>query len=274
MRFQQDTLALHHQIAIQAKEKEVSKAYNYIVIATALVIIIALLFFINIIHTRRRRLQGQVRMLQLRLANIRNRISPHFIFNVLNNIINKHEKISSDDLLAVTQFIRRGIDMSRHIYATLKEELDFTTLYVDATRQIIDDDFEFIVNKPDDATLESIVIPSMFLQILVENSIKHGLADKEGHKCLTITIQHDEACTSISVTDNGTGFRVDKSNNGSTKTGLNVIRQTIYIINKSHKQKLSFEIHNTTDDAGRVTGCEAQLHIPTKMELEEKFNDE
>jgi tetratricopeptide (TPR) repeat protein/two-component sensor histidine kinase len=274
MRFQQDTLALHHQIAIQAKEKEVSKAYNYIVIATALVIIIALLFFINIIHTRRRRLQGQVRMLQLRLANIRNRISPHFIFNVLNNIINKHEKISSDDLLAVTQFIRRGIDMSRHIYATLKEELDFTTLYVDATRQIIDDDFEFIVNKPDDATLESIVIPSMFLQILVENSIKHGLADKEGHKCLTITIQHDETCTSISVTDNGTGFRVDKSNNGSTKTGLNVIRQTIYIINKSHKQKLSFEIHNTTDDAGRVTGCEAQLHIPTKMELEEKFNDE
>lgn len=274
MRFQQDTLALHHQIAIQAKEKEVSKAYNYIVIATAAVIIIVLLFVIYMIHNRRRRLQGQVRMLQLRLANTRNRISPHFIFNVLNNIINRHEKISSDDLLAVTQFIRIGLDMSRRIYVTLKEELDFTKLYVDATKQIIDKDFDFIVDKPDDATLERITIPSMFLQILVENSIKHGLAGKEGAKRLSVIIRHDDEATDISVIDNGTGFSVAKSNNGSTQTGLNVIRQTIYIINKSHKQKITFSIHNATDTDGLVTGCMAQLRIPAQLELKEKINYE
>lgn len=271
MRFQQDTLALHHQINIQAKDKEVRTAYTIVAFAVIVIVVIILLY---IIITRRRKLEGQVRILQLRLTNVRNRISPHFIFNVLNNIINKNEKINSEDLLTVTQFIRTGLDMSRHIYVTLKQEIDFTCQYVYATKNILDEDFFFKIEKPDDETLNSIQIPSMFIQILAENSIKHALMGKEGRKELSIIIRHDSQTTDIAVIDNGPGFSVSSIGSNSTRTGLNVIRQTIFIVNQNSKKKISFNIHNVTNDAGVTIGCKAELHIPSGMELTEKYQYE
>ena len=270
MRFRQDTLALHHQINMQAKEKEMNKAYSYIAVITVLAVITILLFLMYIFYTRRRRLEGQMRMLQLRMANIRNRISPHFIFNVLSNLINRHERISSADLLAVTQFIRTGLDMAKDTYASLKDEVEFTVRYVETTKQMIDDDFEFTIEKPADDVLESIVIPSMFLQILVENSIKHGLMGMDGAKCLAVNIRHDASATDIAVTDNGAGFCVDSIGGSSTKTGLHVIRQTLFIINRRNKQKMTFAIHNLTDDAGNIIGCRAELHIPAGIRMKKK----
>lgn len=274
LRFQQDTLALHHQIYVAAKNKEVKNAYIIVFAALAIVIICVLLWIINIIYLRRRRLQSQVKMLQLRLANVRNRISPHFIFNVLNNIIIKNEKISSDNLKAVTQFIRKGLDMSRHTFVTLKEEMDFTCLYIKTTRYIIDDDFVFNVKTPDDDTLNSIFIPSMFIQILAENSIKHALLQKQGEKRLTIDVAHNAEGTCIRVKDNGCGFSVDKSNSGTTKTGLNVLRQTIFLVNDKNREKMTFDVHNMYDANCKVIGCEAVIFIPSGMNIVERIDYE
>ena len=60
----------------------------------------------------------------------------------------------------------------------------------------------------------------MFIQLLVENAIKHGLKTKEGKKLLTVDIAKDGAgYTSITVTDNGAGFDITRMDDNSTGTG-------------------------------------------------------
>lgn len=270
MRFQQDTLSLHQRLNMQQKEKEVRKAYSLIMIIVSILIILALLLTTIIISVRKRNLQNQINMLQLRLSNVRNRISPHFIFNVLNHEINKNKEIKAEDLINVTHFLRAGLDMSRHTYVSLKEELDFVRYYIDTTKYILGNNFEYNIDSPTNDILLSITIPSMFVQILTENSIKHGLMEKEGLKTLSIIVRQDNIGTTISVKDNGIGFDIQKSNSSSTKTGLNIIRQSLFIINQRNSKKMTFSIHNILSGNNKVLGCEAVLYIPSVIQFNEK----
>ena len=124
----------------------------------------------------------------------------------------------------------------------------------------MDDDFEFMVNAPSDDILKKIIIPSMFVQILTENAIKHGLKCKKGHKLLVID---------VIVKDNGIGFDITRNNNTGTGIGLDIITRTITIYNQRNKHdKFSFDIHNITDADGTVLGCENVLHIPANVSTE------
>jgi tetratricopeptide (TPR) repeat protein len=271
MRFQQDTLSLHQQLNMQQKEKEIRKAYSLIIIIVAISIILALLLTTIIISVRKRELQNQINMLQLRLSNVRNRISPHFIFNVLNHEINKNKEIRAEDLINVTHFLRAGLDISRHTYVSLKEELDFVRYYIDTTKYILGNNFEFHIDALSNDILQSIKIPSMFVQILTENSIKHGLMEKEGLKTLSIIVTQNKIGTTISVKDNGIGFGIQKSNSSSTKTGLNIIRQSLFIINQRNSKKMTFSIHNILSENNEILGCEAILYIPSSIQFNEKI---
>ena len=84
------------------------------------------------------------------------------------------------------------------------------------------DDFHFNIDIAPDVDASSVRIPSMFIQIMTENSIKHALRNKEGIKLLSITVRREQHNTVIRVTDNGPGF------NPATlrrKTGMNIISQ-------------------------------------------------
>lgn len=268
MRFQQDTLTLHNQLNIKEKEKEVRTAYTWIILIVSISIILALSLLIIITNGRKKKAQNQMKMLQLRLSSVRNRISPHFIFNVLNHEINKNEKIDPEELMSLTQFLRTGLDISRNTYVTLKDELDFVSKYINTTRHLLGADFRFNINAPSDDITKEYTIPSMFIQILAENAVKHGLMGKEGTKELDIIAKCSKNEIEIIVRDNGTGFNISKSSSNSTKTGLNILRQSIFIINERSKHKMSFSIHNRQTEDGKIKGCEAILHIPTRLRLE------
>jgi Tfp pilus assembly protein PilF len=268
MRFQQDTLALHKQIRIDQQEKEVRTAHTWLWAAICGTVIIILFFGILFIYTRKRTLQTQIDLLRLRLTNVRNRVSPHFIFNVLNHEINKQTDNDTESLVTLTKLLRTNLDISRHTYINLKEELDFVRLYVQAEKFLLGEDFTFNIETLDEETLKTITIPSMFVQILVENSIKHGLMLREGYKELNIRVSHNEAATDIIVRDNGMGLVADSNKNDANKTGLNIIRQTILILNEQNKKKMRFTIQNITDSTNKsIEGCEACIHIPSGMKM-------
>lgn len=267
MRFQQDTLALHKQLNIDRQQKEVNNAYTWLatVIGTALIIILSFTLFY--FYNRKQRLQSQTDLMKLRLTNVRNRISPHFIFNVLNHEINNNSTGCHDELMALTELIRSNLDISRHTYISLKAEIDFVKKFIKTQEFFSGDDFTYKIETPDEATMQQISVPSMFVQILVENTIKHGLRLKEGHKILTISISDSDDGTDILVRDNGTGFSLKYQNADSTHTGLNIIKQTIHIINESNKKKMTFYIHNIKSATGEIEGCEAAIYIPHGMKL-------
>lgn len=262
MRYEQDTLKLNHQIEIQEKDADIRAAHMWLYVGVLLIVVLVLLLLFGFTYSRKRRLQMHMQLMQTQLANVRQRISPHFIFNVLNNRMAKAGAGGAGDLMALAKLIRANLDISGRYYVSLKEELDFVGYYVSVERQVIGGDFSFSVDAPPDDVLRGVMVPSMFIQILVENSIKHGLKNRPGHKSIEIAVRKGGGECVITVTDNGTGFDIRHSDPSSTKTGMKVIRNTINLINHGNKRKIRLGIRNLEADDGTVAGCQVTLTLP------------
>lgn len=259
-RFRADTLQLHHDLALEHKNAEIQRAHTMTRGAILTAVVLVLLLIMWYMYTRKKQLQNQVNIMNLKLNNVRNRISPHFMFNVLNNkIVNSGEKEASE-LMELARFIRTNLDMSSQPYMMLDKELEFVQQYIRVERYLLGDDFKFNIDVADDADIAKVKIPSMFLQILTENAIVHGLKGMEGEKRLRIYIARENNLTIISVEDNGPGFNARRALKKGT--GLGIISQTIAVTNERNKQKMRFEISNREDSNNQIIGCKATLKIP------------
>ena len=263
-RFSEDTLALHHDIEMAKKERKAQEDQQAIIILSAGIVILLLIFVVWWMYVRKRQVSAQMERFMLRLENTRNRISPHFIFNVLNNRIYTAGQKEKDELMALAQLIRRSLDISRNTFITLEEELDFVRKYVEVQSYVLRPDFEFRISTPDDIT--GIYIPSMSVQILAENAIKHGLKGLNHKQSLHINVERDAEGVVIVVEDNGRGF--DSTRGGGNGLGMNIIRQTIAAVNRRSKcGKMDMDIMNTRDANGNVAGCRVSITIKGKINI-------
>ena len=259
-RFKSDTLQLHHDLEMEHKNAIIQKAHTWTSIAISTVLVLVLLIIIWVMYVRRKQMEQRLNVMNLKLDIVRNRISPHFVFNVLNNkIINSGEQ-EATELMALTRLIRSNLDMSCTPSVALKDELDFVEQYIKVESFILGNDFCFDISIGEGVDVQTTRIPSMFIQILTENAIVHALKGKEGAKILNISITQDDANTIVAVSDNGAGFRATALH--KKRTGLGMISQTIAVINEYNKQKIRFNIHNNENHDGNITGCVATLKIP------------
>lgn len=263
-RLKEDTLMLHHAIEIQKKDSALRNTHT---VAVTVAVIMALLILWLVAYNRKRKLQDEMDIMQLKLDNARNRISPHFIFNVLNNRISTADAKEGNELIMLARLIRSNLDLSRNSIVSLAEEMAFVRHYVGIERTMLGDDFVFTVDAPPEDKLASISIPTMFVQILVENSLKHGLKGKDGPKRLEVTVTAGQDGTDITVADNGSGFDIRSMRQERGRNGLDIIRHTIRIMNERAGLDggMTFTIRNRQDGEGRVTGCESRLHIPSSL---------
>lgn len=265
-RFTTDTLQLHRDLAIEHKNAEIQSIKFTSTLAISIAVTSILLLILWYLYLRKRRFKIQLRMMNLKLDNVRNRISPHFMFNVLNNRIIKSDVKESNELTELAQLIRANLDMSSTLGVELQKELEFVQQYIRVESYLMGDDFHFSIDIAPDVDTSRVKIPSMFIQIMTENSIKHALRNKEGIKLLSITVRREQHNTVIRVTDNGPGF------NPATlrrKTGMNIISQTIAVINVRNKVKIRFAIRNIcSPDGQQIKGCEATLKVPDGVKIE------
>ena len=164
--------------------------------------------------------------------------------------------------MSLAKLIRKSLDISRDTFISLNEELDFVKNYIEVQSYILRPDFKFTLNiQPG---IENILIPSMSIQILAENAIKHGLKGLERQQNLTITVIKENDITTITVEDNGRGF--DSTKGSGNGLGMNIIRQTIAAVNKrSKKAKMDMDVHNIKDNEGNVSGCRIAITIKGKI---------
>ena len=158
--------------------------------------------------------------------------------------------------------------MSRQMFVSLRKELDFTKNYVDTAIATIGEDFTFRLVTPEDEVLDTRLVPSTFVQILVENAIKHGLKGLDRPKTLIVEVITKVDSTVIEVTDNGRGFDIRNQSsqfeNSGTGTGLRVIQNTIdYYNHKKHREEMFFSVNNVKDSDGNICGCRSTLTLPS-----------
>jgi len=126
------------------------------------------------------KLEEQERLLlQARMAALQNQINPHFLFNTLNSISSlvRFDPDTAREMILKLATILRRLLHSSDSFVALREEVEFIDNYLDIEVVRFGRDKLKVVKDLDPASLEAMV-PSMLLQPLVENCIKHGLAPK------------------------------------------------------------------------------------------------
>lgn len=268
LRYQQDSTLMSQKELIQAKENEVLELRQTRIIWIALCGAAFLVIVFIYMYSKKKRalllVESRRTVSTLRLENIRNRLSPHFIFNVLNQEMAGRKEEEKHELASLVKLMRRNLELAEQLCVTLSEELDFVRTYIDLERRSLGDAFYPEISLAPDVHPEQVMLPSMLIQIPVENAVKHALRGKEGERRLWIAVTRTANAISIKVTDNGGGYRPNSRNRG-TGTGMKVIMQTIQILNMKNKETIDVSVHNVLLDSGE-TGCEVAFLLPDKYD--------
>jgi two-component system LytT family sensor kinase len=178
------------------------------------------------------RLQEQEKLLmESRLDALSSQINPHFLFNTLTSIsslIRSQPETARTLIVKLSGLLRRLLRSQDH-FVTLREELDAIDEYLDI--ESIRFGPQLRIDKQIDPATLDLIVPSMMLQPLVENSIKHGLGQKLGEGRITIrsTRQGDHAI--IDVIDNGIGIpQFDAGRVKGTGIGLRNVNERLRVI--------------------------------------------
>ena len=270
MRYRQDTIVLRKEMQIQRQAGEVRvlqlSLYIWVLVCVLLVagVVVVIWYMRKKREFLRQRFFQQIN--RVRMENLRSRISPHFTFNVLGREINQFSgsEEAKHQLMELVKYLRRSLELTEKLSVSLQDELDFVRSYIDLEHGRVGEDFVSTVAVEDGLDVARIMIPSMIVQIPVENSIKHGLAGKDGKKELIVYVSRETNGVCITITDNGRGYlpQVTSATRG-TGTGLKVLYQTIQLLNTKNKSdKIRFDIANRSDGE---TGTQVSVYIPFRF---------
>ena len=154
------------------------------------------------------KLEEQERLLlQARMAALQNQINPHFLFNTLNSIsslVRFDPDTAREMILKLATILRRLLN-STDSFVALREEIEFIDNYLAIEVVRFGRDKLKVVKELDPASLEAMV-PSMLLQPLVENCIKHGLSPKVEGGSITLRSRLIKSRLVVEVEDDGVGM--------------------------------------------------------------------
>ena len=158
-----------------------------------------------------KKLEEQQRLLvEARLAALTNQINPHFLFNTLNSVsslIRTDPNQARVMVVKLSKVLRRLLRKHEN-FSALRDELSFIEDYLAIEVVRFGDKLRFEKEIAED-TLDMLV-PSMMLQPLVENSIKHGLSSKVEGGTIRIRAHRGEARLYLAVEDDGVGIPESK----------------------------------------------------------------
>jgi two-component system LytT family sensor kinase len=184
------------------------------------------------------RLQEQEKLLMAaRVEALASQINPHFLFNTLTSIsslIRSQPETARVLIVKLSGLLRRLLKSQEH-FVTLREELEAVDEYLDIEQMRFGPRLR-IEKDIDPATLD-LVVPSMLLQPLVENSIKHGIEPRVGEGRITIRSTRKSGHAIIDVIDNGVGMSADRAARvQGSGIGLRNVNERLQVIYGSNYQ--------------------------------------
>ena len=175
-------------------------------------------------------------LLQARMEALQNQINPHFLFNTLNSVSSlvRFDPDTARELIIKLANILRRLLNNNDAFVALREELEFVDNYLDIEVVRFGQDKMQVVKEVDPATLD-VMIPSMLLQPLVENSIKHGLSPKVEGGSIHLRSRLKDSVLTIEVEDDGVGmgaanFLERPTGLGGTGIGLANVAERLKVV--------------------------------------------
>jgi two-component system LytT family sensor kinase len=205
------------------------------------------------------RLEEQSRLLMTaRLDALSSQINPHFLFNTLNSIaslIRINPERARTMVVQLARIMRRRLRVQDH-FAPLRDELDFIGDYLAIELERFGEKLR--VRQEIDPAAADVPVPGMLLQPLVENSIRHGIANKVDGGTITLRARRYGDRLTIEVEDDGVGMpegeQPSATGNG---IGVNNVRERLQVL-YNHDYTMLIE-----SEPGR--GTRVVIEIPVEV---------
>ena len=225
----------------------------FVIFATVLAVAIPIKIW-NSARIEHRLAEQEQLLMTARLEALANQINPHFLFNTLTSIsslIRSQPETARVLIVKLSGLLRRLLRSQEH-FVTLREELAAIDEYLDIERVRFGP--SLVIEKVIDEACLDIVVPSMILQPLVENSIKHGLGRKVGEGRVTIKSTRRAGHAVIEVVDNGVGIASERLATSRQGIGLRNVNERLRVI---YGANYELKLHSVPGE-----GTSALLEIP------------
>jgi len=227
-----------------------------LIIATVLAIAIPIKIW-NSARIEHQLVEQEKLLMAARIEALSSQINPHFLFNTLNSISSliRSKPETARMLIGKLSNLMRQRLRSRNHFVSLREELHAIDQYLDI--EVIRFGPQLRVRKEIGPDTLDLIVPSMILQPLIENSIKHGLTAKLGGGTVTLRSFRGGESLIVEVADDGFGMSAEQLEKAMTAgIGLsNVNERLIVTYGANHPLALT-----STADQGTCARIEIPLH--------------
>jgi len=172
---------------------------------------------------RRRAREGELQAARLealvsqaQVLSLKMQLHPHFLFNTLNGVVALVREGDNDNaikmLLGLSNMLRYALDSSGRQEVPLSEEIEFLNLYLGVEQMRFPDRLKIVMAI--DADTEQAMVPSLMLQPLVENAIRHGIAPRLKPGTVRVAARREGDSLVVDVEDDGVGMTSEHSDSG------------------------------------------------------------
>jgi two-component system LytT family sensor kinase len=190
--------------------------FNLLIYWAIVVLLHAITFYRESQDRARRALELEKRLTEARLMALQMQLNPHFLFNALNGIATlMHRDVDTADrmLMKLAELLRLTLDKTGSQETTVRHETALLERYLDIERLRFGDRLRVQFDLAPE-TLEA-RLPTLLLQPLVENSIKHGLAARAQCGQIEVCSRREGEMLTLEIKDNGAGLQNSPKTEGN-----------------------------------------------------------
>ncbi len=240
--------------------------YGIYLLLMAIMISIMMMFILMMMAQQQKFIEQNRELTGAKVALMISQIRPHFVYNALTTIASlctEDPEEAQRTTVMFADYLRKNMDdMQRYEEMAFEKELTHlkTYLYIEKAR------FEDLLNIEYDIETTDFKIPTLTLQPLVENAVKHGVGKKSAGGTVRISTRRLNNCTQITVEDDGVGFDPDTklSDTERSHIGLENVAERLELISNARMTIMSTIGKGTT-----VT-----ILIPDKSDFERRNSGE
>lgn len=213
----------------------------------------------TLILQRERHLATQLNLRQAQINMLRSQSNPHFLFNTLNLLaseIKRNPANAQDIVYDLADLLRESMQAAEREFITFDEEIRLATLYLTLQKKRFPERLAFDIDVKE--RCRQLSVPSLLLQPVVENVVKHVVARSSELTSLRLWAHTKDGALLIGVQDNGP--KVDTSRlkpNG----GLRIVSETLAL----HYRDQANMVIESTNSGGQVTLSLPLPQTPTGM---------
>ena len=206
----------------------------------------------------RRTLELEACLMEANLQTLKTQLQPHFLFNTLNaisSLVRRKPDTAEDMLGSLSDFLRMTLDTAQQHEVPLRREMEFLDLYLEIQQARFGDRLR--IQKDIDPGALDLAVPTLILQPLVENSVRHGIEPREiGGKILIRASCHDGSLR-LEVRDDGEGFKAGQ---------LAALREGVGLSNtKARLHELYADAHRFQIAPNPGGGLTVTVELPWRM---------